>query len=359
MPFPQPEGLADDAPPAAVAARAVEMAREGDPRAALALAQRARRRAHQLGTGEAEALNAAAVVHLIRGDPISAVAAAIDAAHLAHRLGARAPLWHARVSLGVAANALGARDDVCLLLSRCVEEAIGQGDAELEVRSRVALGIALGDAWSFSAAQTEFARSLLIARIRPTGTSPARITANVANLHRKRAGALAAAHYEEEAVRECRESVSVAQRACVIAIEEGSLTILIDALAIHGCVLAQLGRPEHARALLAESAALGTSRRCRSPLPWVLCELGSVALELGDVPAARQAYTEALAIASELTPSRKIDAACHGLADVEARLGDGSAALKWRTRASEEAGAFDRARLQTRRQLEEFFSAES
>jgi tetratricopeptide (TPR) repeat protein len=349
----------EDASPEAAAALALEVAREGDPRTALELAQKARRKARELklDVAEAEALNAAAVVHLIRGDAISAVAAAIDAANLARRLGVHAPLLHARVSLALAANVLGARDDVCTLLSQCVEAAMEIHDAELEVRARVALGVALGDAWSFNAAATEFARSLLVARIRPTGTSPARITTNVANLHRKRAEALAAARYEAEANRECRESISAAQRACVLAIEEGSLPTLIDALAIHGCVLATLGRPEHARALLAESVALGTSRRCRSPLPWVLCELGAIALVQDDVAAARQAYNEALAIASELTPSRKIEAACHGLADVEAKLGNGAGALQWRTRASEEAGEFDRARLQTRRQLEEFFAA--
>jgi hypothetical protein len=45
----------------------------------------------------------------------------------------------------------------------------------------------LGDEGHFDAAAYEFDRALRLARDNPGPTSPARITANIANLHRKRA----------------------------------------------------------------------------------------------------------------------------------------------------------------------------
>ena len=74
MPFLPPEALADADSIAVAAERAIALAKGGDTRAALNLALQARRRAQglEMGQGEIEALNAAAVVHLIRGDSIAA-----------------------------------------------------------------------------------------------------------------------------------------------------------------------------------------------------------------------------------------------------------------------------------------------
>ncbi len=64
---------------------------------------------------------------------------------------------------------------------------------------------------------------------------------------------------------------------------------------------------------------------------------------------------DALEIARELRPSRKIALACTGLADVAASTGDVRGANEWRERAAEETAAFEIARLQTHRQIREFF----
>ena len=84
---------------------------------------------------------------------------------------------------------------------------------------------------------------------------------------------------------------------------------------------------------------------------WVLCELARMLLAAGDVEEAGTAYAEALDLARELRPSRKIATACFGLADVAARRGDAPAASRWRERGAEEAAAFEIASLQTRRQV--------
>ena len=74
-------------------------------------------------------------------------------------------------------------------------------------------------------------------------------------------------------------------------------------------------------------------------------------LAAGDLEDAGEAYAEALDIARDLRPSRKIAAACFGLADVAARGGDTEAAARWREQGAEEAAAFEIASLQTRRQI--------
>jgi predicted TPR repeat methyltransferase len=116
-------------------------------------------------------------------------------------------------------------------------------------------------------------------------------------------------------------------------------------------VLELRGEAARGRVLLRESIALGRASRCPGAIVWVLSELGRQALASGDLDEAATAYAEALELARELRPSRKIALACIGLADVAARRGDTGYARLWRERAAEETAAFEIARLQTRRQI--------
>jgi tetratricopeptide (TPR) repeat protein len=354
MPFLPPEALADEASIAEAAARAVTLARRGEARAALNLALQARRQAQSLETvrGELEALNAAATVHLIRGDAVSAVASAIDARDLAQRSGDRSLLGQALVSLQMSAFILGAGDGVHAALRECTREALEHGDVAVEVRARNALGVVLGDGGHFDAAAYEFDRALRLGRgLPPALASAARITANVANLHRKRASAYFAQGFEARGLHECGLAIALAGDACRLAAAEGAVSVEIDALAIRGCAHEQLGEPARARLLLRESIALGRGARCPSAIVWVLSELGRMCLAAGDFGQARAAYAEALDLARELRPSRKIATACLGLSEVAARSGDLKGAAEWRERGAEEAAAFEIASLQTRRQI--------
>jgi len=357
MPFLPPEALADADSIAVAAERAIALAKGGDTRAALNLALQARRRAQGLDMdlGEIEALNAAAVVHLIRGDTISAVASALDACELARRADDRSRYGHALVSLKMAAWNLGACEDVTDTLDRCAREAMELGDFALEIRSRVGLGVVLGDVGRFDAAEREYKRAFPLALARPSTTGAPRILANMGNLHRKRATAHFASGLEARALHESEEAARLAGQACRMALEEGNLSVEIDALAIRACALEMRGRGERARALLRASIGLAKASRCPSAIVWVLCELGRQCLAAGEVEDARAAYADALEIARELRPSRKIAIACNGLADVAARKNDVAAANEWRERCAEETAAFEIARLQTRRQIREFF----
>jgi tetratricopeptide (TPR) repeat protein len=359
MPFLPPEALADEGSIAIAAHRAIALAKGGETRAALNLALQARRRAQglELGVGEIEALSAAAIVHIIRGDAIAAVATAIDACGLARRSGRATLHPHALVSLKLAASSLGACDDPVRALQACVSEAIACGDAPVEIRARVGLGVVFGDAGRFDAAQYEFVRALQLAERHPDTTGPSRITANIANLHRKRALAHLAAGFEARGLHECDAAARVAGRACRMAVEERNVAAEIDALAIRGCAHDLRGERERAQALLRASIALGQASRCPSAIVWVLCELGRMCLAADDLAGARGAFLEALELARELRPSRKIAVACAGLADVLAREGDVPATLAWRERAADETAAFEIASLQTRRQIREFFAA--
>ncbi len=260
------------------------------------------------------------------------------------------------MSLKLAAYNLGACDDAIAALQACVSEAIAFDDASVEIRARVGLGVVFGDAGRFDVAQYEFLRALQLAERHPDTAGPARITANIANLHRKRAQAHFAAGFEARGLHECDTSARVAGRACRMAVEEGNVAAEIDALAIRGCAYDLRGEAEHARALLKASIALGRSSRCPTAIVWVLCELGRLCLAADDLGGARTAFVEALDLARELRPSRKIAVACAGLADVEAREGRVPAALGWWERAADEAAAFEIASLQTRRQISEFFA---
>jgi tetratricopeptide (TPR) repeat protein len=353
MPFLPPEALADEASIAATSARAVVLARCGDTRAALNLALQARRQARSLEStrGELEALNAAAMVHLIRGDAVSAVAASLDARELARRSGDLPQSGQASVSLQMSAFILEVGDESLGELRTCVEQGRETGDAALELRARLALGVVLGDRGRFDAAAYEFERALTLARDFPQAGSPARITANMANLHRKRAVRLADGGFEARALRECRVALEVARRACELAAAEEEISVEIDALAIAGCVTELSGDAARSRVLLRESIALGRASRCPSAIVWVLCELGRVALAEGDLDEAGSAFARAWDLACDLRPSRKIGKACLGLAEVAARMGDPAGALAWREHAAEEYAAFEIARLQTRRQV--------
>ena len=291
------------------------------------------------------------MVHLIRGDAVAAVAAAIDARDLARRIGDRPLLGQAMVSLQYAAFVLGASEEVHAALRECAQEAIDAGDAVLETRARLALGVVLGDQGHFDAAAYEYERALRISFDNQGQTSPARITANIANLHRKRAQALFEAGFEARALKECDQAERAAHEACGLAAVEGAVSVEIDALAITGCVLELRGESERARVLLRESIALGRGARCASAVVWVLCELGRLSIAAGDLDEAHASYAGALEIARDLRPSRKIAVACGGLADVLARRGDPAAANSWRERAAEEIAAFEIASLQTRRQI--------
>ena len=351
MPFLPPEALADAASIASAASTAIALAKGGDTRAALNLALQARRRAQglELGLGEVEALNAAAIVHMIRGDSIAAVATAVDAHALAERSGNASLRNHALVSLKMAAFNLGAGDDIIPTLEGCIADARERLDVGLEIRARVALGVVYGDCGRFGQAQDEYLRALPLALTNPSATGPARIMANMANLARKRAAAGFAGGFEARALHECRAAEHLAGRARSMAQDEGNVAVEIDALAIRGCALALRKEIEPARRLLEASIELGRAARCPSAVVWVLCELGRLCVAGGDLERARALYADAFETASELRPSRKIAEACQGLADVEAHAGHVSLAMAWRERAAEEIAAFEVARLQTRR----------
>lgn len=152
-------------------------------------------------------------------------------------------------------------------------------------------------------------------------------------------------------MRECAEAIAKSREACRLAAREGAVSVEIDALAVSGCAHEQRGEPARARLLLRASIVLGRAARCPSAIVWVLCELGRMSLAAGDVEDARAAFAEALELARELRPSRKIATACFGLADVDARSGHPEAASRWRDRGAEEAAAFEIASLQTRKQI--------
>jgi hypothetical protein len=353
MPFLPPEALADEASIATAAARAVTLARAGEARAGLNLALQARRQAqgHDMTRGELEALNAVAMVHLIRGDAIAAVATAIDARDLARRTGDRTGLHRAIVSLQMSAVVLGASDDALAILQECTQHSLEAGDCALEIRSRVAVGIVLGDAERFDAADYEFRRALDLALLNPGAHSAARITANIANLHLKRARALFATGFEARALHECDSAGALARTACELATREGAVSVEIDALAIGGCAAELRGQRAQGRLLLQASIALGRATRCPAAIVWVLCELGRMAKLDSHLQEAHAAYLNAYEIACEVRPSRKIATACLGIAEVEALGGSVEAAREWRERAAEETAAFEIARLQTRRQI--------
>jgi tetratricopeptide (TPR) repeat protein len=353
MPFLPPEALADETSIAATSVRAVALARRGETRAALNLALQARRQAQGLETarGELAALNAAAMVHLIRGDAVSAVAASIDARGLADRVGDALLVGQAQVSLQLSAFILEAGEETLAALRVCADLGFDAGEPVLEARARIAIGVVLGDHGLYDAAAYEFERARGLVEAHPGLLSLARLTANIANLHRKRAAAWLAEGYEAKAMRECAAGLAVARRACEIAAAEEEVSVEIDALGISGCVLELRGEAARGRVLLRESIALGRASRCPGAIVWVLCELGRQALSGGDLDEAAAAYAEALELARELRPSRKIAIACLGLADVAARRGDVGQAGLWRERAAEETAAFEIARLQTRRQI--------
>lgn len=341
---------------AEVALRAVDLARRGDTKSALAAAQHARRHAreHDDEHGVLEATNAASIVHLVRGDTISAVAAAIDAHAVATRLGERSLQGHALVTLCTCAFNLGTHRDVERELRVTLEDAEERSDVGLEVRARIALGIVLGDLGEFDAAQRQLECALFLVWGHRDWSSPARVTANLANVHRKRALAHLAAGHAAEAAEELLEAERVAGQAFHLAVEDDSIPTRTDALGIRACALDLRGEREKALALLACAVALGGEAHCRSSILWLVCELGRLRLAAGDARGATSAYAEAFDIAAALRPCAKAETACLGLAEAAAAMG--RSPDEWRERAEREAVEFERWRRMASHQLDQFFT---
>ncbi|QJR09743.1 hypothetical protein DSM104443_00793 [Usitatibacter rugosus] len=345
-----------DAPSLTAAAnQAVALARAGDPRAGLALVRHVRQEARGLALrrSEAEALNAAAMVHALRWDVIAAVAAGIDAHEIANEVGDRSLATHALVSLAHAASELGLRDEARRAHAACIRQAVETGDRELEVRARTGLGIVLGDVGEFDAAGPELCRALILAERYHVITCPSRALSNLANFHRKRARTRTDEDREARD-RDVQDGESLAERALELAQERGNLSVQIDALAIRGW-LAELqgdlpGALEHFQ------ASCRHATRTRSPIAWVLGETGRIHLALGDADSARRHWQEMLDIATDLRPSTSIAVACNGLARVERSLGNEVGDRRWSERAAEESQELERIRAQTRRVLETFFT---
>lgn len=302
--------------------------------------------------GELEALNAASIVHLIRGDYISAMATSMDACAFARRVDDPLLRAHASVSLHLSAFNLDAREEAAHGLRACVQAGVEAGDAGLEIRARVALGVVLGDSAQFDAAAFELQRALSMAHGDFPVPCPARITTSLANLHRKRAMADVRSGSNARARAECDEAIRLARRACELAAPWGSLGVEIDAVAILGCAHAIAGDARRGRAMLMESAALGRGARSRTSIVWVLCQLGSVMLAQGELAGARSTYLEALEIATELRPTLKSAVACEGLAEAALARGDGDDFRRWRDRAVAERADFERARRRARQQVD-------
>lgn len=337
-------------------ATAINSARCGDARTALAVTQRAWQRAREQGQerGMLEAATAASIVHMIRGDWIAGVAAAIDAWHLARRLGDGSLESHAIVTLCSAAFNLGTHQDVYGALLACIEQAQNERDGELEVRARSALGIVLGDLRVFDEAAAQFERVLALVHVYRHTSSAARITANIANLHRKRASMHLAQGCEAEAAAELRKAGELAQRAFQLGLADDSIPARTDALAIRACVIELQGERDKALALLGCAAAIGAEAGCHTAILWVHGELGRMRLAAGDVEGARASYLRVLEIAANLRPNARIRVACEALAETDARLGNVAAAAEWRERARLEAAEFESWRVDTRRQLDPF-----
>jgi hypothetical protein len=267
MPFLPPEALADEDSIRAAAERAIALAKaasRGRPWPSRCT-RGANAQLMEMEQGEGEALNAAAIVHLIRGDPVAAVATSIDACDLARRTGDDALLGHALVSLNMSACILGACDDALSRLRTCADEAALRGQPSVEIRARIAIGILLGDRRRFDAATRQFEEALALARAHPGLTNPSRIVANLANLHRKRAGRGFRARIRGPALHECAEAIRLAREACEGATREGAVATEIDALGILGCVHKLRGDLVRARVSFGESIALGRAARCPPP----------------------------------------------------------------------------------------------
>ena len=355
QPFLPPEALSDERTIAAAAAHAVGLARAGHARRGLALALQARHQAHGLESeaGELAALNAAAICHGIRGDHASAAAAGIDAFELAQRLGNERVRDDALITLCNAACSLGLKSEARALLPRLVRTAAA-ADPELELRARVAFGLVLGELAEFDCAERQFTHALGLIRLHGCA-SPARIGANLANLHRKRAEHGFANGATAEARAACALAQEGAQRALADAIGEANALVEVDALAILAHVHMLLDDATQAHACFERAATRAKAARARGSLAWILVELGLVRLGLGAIDAARDALQEALEAAIEYQPSARVAQACRALGACDHAQGDQLGERRWQERAAAEDADFERARAHTRRDLHAFF----
>lgn len=351
--FLPPEALIDSRTIGAAAQQAIDAARRGDIARGLAIALQAREQARglEIEAGELAALNAAAIVHAIRGDPIAAAASAIDAHALAVRLGEHAAAGHALVTLAGSALALGLAEDARVALGRALARALAGRDSTLEVRTRVALGVALGDLGEFGSAEREFTLSMEVARRTGDSANPATLLANLANLHCKRGAQRRGRGESAEAALEGIQAEVVGRRALEVAASQGNAPVQVDATAVMARSRDLQGDAAGAMRGYESAARVARAAGCRARMPWFLLELGRLRLEAGDLAGARAACEEALQAAGDLRPSAKLSGACAALARIERCLGDEVGARRWERRGAEESDRLEDLRREVRSQL--------
>jgi hypothetical protein len=341
---------------------ALESGRNGDTRSGLIMLQEGidRARLAKDTRGEIIAMNAAALMHSIRGDFWASLAGSIDAFFKAQEHHDRLGMAHAMTMLAGALVLMTPDESEIGLLGNALTIAEEEQDVRLQVRIHNLFGILHGDVANFNEAEMHFDLALVLAECDESSLDRWRLTANIANLGRKRAKFAHESGAMDYCADHCNRSLELIARVEAHCLAHGKIPILLDASRIAGMLHVLQDRADLAAGKFTTAWNLALDKKQRSVLPALGLDVARLAIAAGALDDAENTITEALLEAAQTRPSPKAAALHELMAACQHARGDhrGEAlSLAAAVSARSEFEALKReARRQIARVLENFLS---
>lgn len=304
---------------------ASELARTGDARRALVIADDARTLAGTLGDRllTAEAGHAMARCHFYLADFTEALELLLDTTRAYQELGDLVRAATALAGVGLCQHRLGASEDAIATLLRALESAQEQGLATLEVKVYNSLGSALLGAGRTADAAERLAIGVALARERGNDSLLTKLLLSQSLVAQRRGDDAAD---DASAKREYATSHELVQQALLLARALGNRYDEAHCLGQSGALLRRLGRPAEAAATLDATVALARQIDEAHVYAEALLELGRI-FAASDVSLTRRCLSEAAELAEKINARNLLADARATLSAVCEREGELAAAL--------------------------------
>ena len=312
----------------ALNALSTELARNGQPRRAFALAEEARELAAKSGDRnlDAETRHAMARCHFYLADFMPALEYLLEAAQLYEDCNDMAGAAAAFAGVGLCQHRLGANDDAVASMLRALESARSLKLATLEINIYNSLGSALISANRIDEAARFLAMGIELAQSTGNRSLLTKLLLNQSLLG-KRQGDDLALRDEAAAQGEYAKGLAQVTRALELARELGNPYDEAHCLGQTGTMLRLMHSHADAESILVETLELG--RRLNEPhvQAEALMERGSSLVVQGRPGEAQQCLSDAIVLARRIAARGVLAEACESLSKVLEQAGDFKGAL--------------------------------
>ena len=313
----------------ALIALSTELARTGQARRAVALAEEAREIAAYAGDLQldAQTRHALARCWFYLADFMPALELMFEAAKLYEQCGDQAGTATALAGVGLCQDRLGAHDDAVASLLRALELARAQKLSTLEINIHNSLGAALIDAKRIDEAGRYLAAGIDLANDADNQNLLTKLLLNQTLLAKERGVRLEATD-PEGAAAAYAQGLDQATRALALARTLNNAYDEAHCLGHTGTMLRLLNRNDEADVALRQTIAFGVSLDESNLQAEALCERGALLAAMHRLPEAIECLTEAITLARRAGAKGMLAQACAAQSLVLEQSGDLAGALK-------------------------------